>query len=127
MEALMSFGIQGPKGDRGPQGIQGPQGPSGSGWITGVNEMHCTYTAQTYRGVKFALVIPSSDTASFPNMLLTRGETWYWSHGSAQVWTPTKPSTTRYGTLALSSSGTLSWSTVGSNVSAVYYAVIYFT
>lgn len=33
MEALMSFGIQGPKGDTGPQGPRGatgPQGPAGS-------------------------------------------------------------------------------------------------
>lgn len=40
MEALMSFGIQGPKGDtgaRGPQGATGPQGPAGtSGMSTAI-------------------------------------------------------------------------------------------
>lgn len=96
MEALMSFGIQGPKGDtgaRGPQGATGPRGPAGAGspgYVFGARDINTpiqlssSNVPSSQSGVKCVLVFyPISSTVPTWTPGVARpGQTFYFTNYS---------------------------------------------
>lgn len=88
MEALMSFGIQGPKGDTGPQGPRGatgPQGPAGpSGFkITGTTTITCIEGA-TGSNILFGFVLRNGTYGAQMTVdIVYRGTVAYFFHNSS--------------------------------------------
>lgn len=89
-EALMTFGVPGPKGDtgatgaRGPTGATGPQGPAGSDGVTGAAELNA---GQTISNVKFVLLLNYSDFTRMHVLLGNHSAYGRNGSGSERYWT----------------------------------------
>lgn len=140
MEALMSFGIQGPKGDtgaRGPSGATGPQGPAGP---SGFNIVRTTsipaHPDSTASNVLFGIIGHNGTYGAQSNTdIVYRGLVAWWYHtGSNWVYTKTAPSSAQLSSLTyvfkmtVTSSGYLSFTDVKgidtSNVGNFGYAIL---
>lgn len=143
-EALMTFGVPGPKGDRGATGAkgatgatgpQGPAGPAGASASYTVIEGYLTNkTSANASGVKFAILMAHDDFSAL--FVAIRGTTrYFYRTGAMQPIQPHNVVSTSsssgpyngYTTVTLSSTGTLQITRSADSTSSHLSSFIAFT